>query len=343
MFLMQLGLSLLSATLISAALTGALRRYALSHGVIDIPNVRSSHTIPIPRGGGLAIVVTFLAGVGLFSVSGVTRPFTAAALGGAGFIVALVGFLDDHRSIGVRWRLLAHFGAAAWALAWLGGLPPLGFWTGQIPVDLGWPGHILAAFYLVWMLNLYNFMDGIDGIAGVEAVTVGLGAAALYLSQPPNSYEWALPALLAFATIGFLIWNWPPAKVFMGDAGSGFLGVTLGVMSIQAAWLGPEWLACWLILLAVFVVDSTVTLLRRLCRGERVYEAHSSHAYQSAARKLGAHRPVTLAVGAINLLWLLPLAFLVRFGWLNGASGVLVAYFPLFFLAIHFDAGERNP
>ena len=325
----------------SAILTGILRRYALLQGVLDIPNNRSSHSTPTPRGGGLAIVVTFLAGLAALAAAGLIQPAFAAALGGAGFLVALVGFLDDHRPVDARWRLLAHFCAAAWALAWLGGLPPLDLWSG--PGNLGWPGHIFAAIYLVWLLNLYNFMDGIDGIAGLEAVTVGLGAAALYCSNARGDPAWALPALLAFTALGFLAWNWPPAKIFMGDAGSGFLGMTFGTMTIQAAWFDARWLVIWLILLAVFIVDATVTLLRRLYRGERIYEAHRSHAYQYAARKAGAHGSVSIAVGAINVFWLLPLAYLVLIGWIGPLSGMTAAYGPLVLLAIRFNAGAREP
>ncbi len=325
------------AVVVSALLTGVLRQYALARSVLDIPSDRSSHTKPTPRGGGVAVVITFISGLVLLAAQDLIDSAAAAALGGAGFGVALVGFLDDHGHIAARWRLLAHFCAAAWALAWLGGAPPVVLFG--VPVNLGWPGHILAAVYLVWLLNLYNFMDGIDGIAGLEAVTVGLGAAALYLCHAPVGQEWILPALLALASLGFLVWNWPPAKIFMGDAGSGFLGLMLAVMSIQAAWLGSELLWSWGILLGVFVVDATVTLLRRLRWGEKPYEAHRNHAYQYAARQLGAHRPVTLAVGAINLLWLLPLAFAVSQRWLDGLVGVLVAYAPLVWLAVRLKAG----
>jgi Fuc2NAc and GlcNAc transferase len=325
------------AVIVSALLTGALRGYAIKKGMMDIPNFRSSHTTPIPRGGGLAIVVTFLSGVAAFVALGQIGMVAAVSIGGAGAIAGTIGYIDDHRHVDARWRLLAHFCAAIWALAWLGGLPPLG--VGDTTVNLGWLGHILAAIYLVWMLNLYNFMDGIDGIAGLQGVTVGLGVTTLHLMHTPANAPWHLPALLALATLGFLIWNWPPAKIFMGDVGSGFLGLMVGVMSIQDAWLGPQWLWIWLILLAVFVVDATVTLLRRACNREKIYEAHRSHAYQIAARKIGAHKPVTLIVGAINVLWLFPLALLVFYGWINGLMGILIAYTPLIVAAGLLKAG----
>ncbi|OYT94363.1 MAG: glycosyl transferase [Pseudomonas sp. PGPPP3] len=184
-------------------------------------------------------------------------------------------------------------------------------------------------------------MDGIDGIAGVEAVTVCLGGALLYWLLGQGSLA-LLPLLLAAASAGFLYWNFPPAKIFMGDAGSGFLGLVLGILSLQAAWAAPQLLWCWLILLAVFVVDATFTLLRRLIRGDKVYEAHCSHAYQYASRRHGRHLPVTVAVLAINLIWLLPLALLVGMGYLDGLPGFLLASGPLIFLVIKYDAGKQE-
>lgn len=126
----------------------------------------------------------------------------------------------------------------------------------------------------------------------------------------------------------------------MGDAGSGFLGIVLGVMSLQAGWMQPELLWAWLILLGVFVVDATLTLLERLHRGEKVYQAHCTHAYQHAARHVGRHLPVTLAVGTINLCWLLPIALWVGLGRLDGLLGVLIAYTPLVVLAKRLRAGR---
>jgi len=206
-------------------------------------------------------------------------------------------------------------------------------------VDLGWFGHLLAAIYLVWLLNLYNFMDGIDGIASVEAICVCIGGALLYAWLGDIQGALVTVLSLAAAVLGFLIWNFPPARIFMGDAGSGFLGITLGVLSLQAAAVSPELLWAWLILLGVFIVDATYTLLRRLLRGDRVYEAHRSHAYQYASRHYGRHLPVTLAVTAINLLWLLPIALWVSFGGVDGTIGLLIAYLPLVFLAVRFNAG----
>jgi Fuc2NAc and GlcNAc transferase len=335
---------LLAVAGVALFMTGALRRYALARSLIDIPNARSSHSVPTPRGGGVAIVLSFLLGLPLLATMGLLAWPLAWALLGSGGGVAVLGFLDDHGHIAARWRLLGHFAAAIWALFWLGGLPPMvvfGF-----TVDLGWFGHTLAAVYLVWLLNLYNFMDGIDGIASVEAIFVCLGGALSYIlldiagSTQPT--EFVVPLLLAAAVAGFLFWNFPPARIFMGDAGSGFLGITLGVLSLQAAWVAPQLLWSWLIMLGVFIADATFTLLRRLIRGDKVYEAHRSHAYQYASRLFGGHLPVTLAVAALNLFWLLPIALWVGWGGLDGLVGLMIAYAPLIGLAVKYKAGKTE-
>jgi len=327
---------------VSFGLTYCLRRYALTRSLMDIPNARSSHSAPTPRGGGVAIVLSFFLSLPVLALFGAIGWELVWALLGAGAGIAVLGFLDDHGHIAARWRLLGHFAGAVWALFWIGGLPPLSFFSDTL--DMAWLGYMLAVLYLVWLLNLYNFMDGIDGIASVEAICVCLGGALLYgILGSAGSIEpiaYALPLLLACAVVGFLFWNFPPARIFMGDAGSGFLGITLGILSIQAAWSAPQLFWSWLILLGVFIVDATVTLLRRLLRGDRLYEAHRSHAYQYASRHFGRHLPVTLGVGAVNLLWLLPLALWVGVGGLDGLAGVLIAYLPLVLLTIKFRAGQ---
>ncbi|MDH0646288.1 glycosyltransferase family 4 protein [Pseudomonas sp. GD03858] len=322
--------------LISLLMTAGLRRYALARSIIDIPNARSSHVVPTPRGGGVAIVVSFLLALVALGASGLLDSRTVFAVAGAGGLIAIIGFMDDHGHIAARWRLLGHFIAAAWGLFWLGGLPPLTVFG--IEIDLGWAGAMLAAVYLVWLLNLYNFMDGIDGIASVEAICVCLGACVLYWM---GGFEqlMVLPVILIMAVGGFLYWNFPPAKIFMGDAGSGFLGIALGLLSLQAAWVSSQLFWCWLILLGVFVVDATFTLIRRLLRGDKVYEAHRSHAYQFASRRVGGHLPVTLAVALLTMCWLLPVAACVMLFGIDGFVGLLIAYVPLAGLAVAYNAG----
>lgn len=323
----------------SLLLTAIFRRYALSHSLMDIPNARSSHSISTPRGGGVAIVVTFLFAIFIFWRIDFFSSSFFWGIFCAGLLVAVIGFMDDHGHIAARWRLLGHFTASSWLLFCLGGFPAIHIWG--VTIDLSWFGHLLAIFYLVWLLNLYNFMDGIDGIASVEAICVCLGASLLYWVDNTIYLIWP-PLFLAASVAGFLFWNFPPAKIFMGDAGSGFLGIVLGGLSLQAAWVSPDLLWGWLILLGVFIVDATFTLLRRLLRGDKVYEAHRSHAYQFASRQFGSHFPVTLAVGVINLLWLLPIALGVTCYGLEPIIGVAIAYVPLILLANKFSAGTLD-
>ncbi|KTT25600.1 glycosyl transferase [Pseudomonas oryzihabitans] len=318
--------------------TAALRRYALSGGLLDEPNARSSHQVPTPRGGGLAFVVVFLLGCLVLQKLGLLETSSCAVLVGAGLLVATLGFVDDHRHVGAGWRLLGHFVAALVALLGLGGYGVLPTVLAGMTGLPAWLVLLLGAFYLVWLLNLYNFMDGIDGIAAVEALTVCLGMALIY---EMTGYPGLLgaPLLLAAAVGGFLLWNFPPARIFMGDVGSGFLGLILGVLSLQAPMAQLSLFWAWLILLAVFIVDATWTLLRRLSRGKKPYEAHRTHAYQWASRRHGTHRSVTLAVLVINLCWLLPIALLVGVGHLGAILGLLLAYGPLLCLALRYNAG----
>lgn len=307
--------------------------------MLDMPNGRSSHTVPTPRGGGVAIVGGFCAAtLGLWLLNLVSSQTALAFLVGGGTI-AVVGFIDDHVHVAARTRLLFHF-IASFVFLYLLGIVlavfnsgyPLVFTTGCL---------VILLFGMVWMLNLYNFMDGIDGLAGLEAVTVTLGMCLLYWWSNHESVA-LLVLFLAAAVIGFLILNFPPAKIFMGDAGSGFLGFCFAGFAVQAVFIDLNLFCAWLIMLAVFIVDATVTLVTRLLRGERVYEAHRTHAYQYAARKYNSHRAVTLALGGFNLIVLFPLAFLVVASYLNGIVGVVVVYVPLIILAIVFRAGQAE-
>jgi Fuc2NAc and GlcNAc transferase len=195
---------------------------------------------------------------------------------------------------------------------------------------------------LVWLTNLFNFMDGIDGLAGMEAVCVSVFGGILLFHGGLASYS-QLFWLLAAASLGFLLWNWPPAKIFMGDVGSGFLGFTLGTLALFSSSSNSGLIWPWLILLAAFIVDATVTLLRRMFSRARWYEAHRSHAYQHAAQAWASHTKVTLAVAVINIGWLFPLAWAAsRFPQAAPAFAVVAAV-PLVFITLQFEAGREQP
>ena len=321
--------------LASVVLTGLIRRYALSQQVLDIPNQRSSHTTPTARGGGLAIVLSFLGALIWLTITH-DLPGTWVAGLGAPFLVAVIGFCDDHTHVPARWRFLTHVAAALLALYCLNAIPA-GV-SGLNPfAQLSWAGVALLILLLVWLLNLFNFMDGIDGIASSEALFVAWGLAGFLCSVDLNLCLAAVA--LGLAAAGFLVWNWPPAKIFMGDVGSGFLGLLLGILILMAARQTPVLLFCGVILFGIFAVDASYTLLVRIATGQVWYAAHCSHAYQRAARQYG-HLRVLMACWLINLCWLLPIAVLVFLQPVYAWLGLLISYAPLLALAYFFKAGQ---
>ena len=286
----------------------------------------------------MAIVASYLGLVTMLAFAGEIDGSLALALLGAGSIVAVLGFVDDRRPLPARWRFGGHLVAAVWVLYWLGPLPPVPLF-GRV-LDLGFAALLLSALYLVWSINLFNFMDGIDGIASLEAIAVATGGAVIWwLSQPTG--EWWLAVAFAACVGGFLIWNVPPARIFMGDAGSGFLGCVIATLALWSSHTAPHLFWSWFVLGGCFMVDATTTLVRRVRRGEAFNEAHRSHAYQYAARRYGSHKTVSIAFVVITVIWLLPIAIAIAVGRLDGLVGVALAYVPLVVLAFRFKAGDR--
>ncbi len=294
--------------LLSYLATGFTRGYTIKRNILDIPNIRSSHSTPTPRGGGVAIVLLFLLGISILSGVDLIPGRLAVALCGGGLLVAIVGWIDDCYSLKISLRAIVHFIAAIWAVLWLKGLPSINL--GIASISLNTVGSALAVIGVVWFINLYNFMDGIDGIAASEAVFVGLVGGML-------SWVAGLPGLamvswfLAASSAGFLIWNWSPAKIFMGDVGSGFLGYCFAVIALANENNGGLPLLGWFILLAVFIIDATATLLLRIYRGERWYEPHRCHVYQLAVQAGFNHQQVSLAAMGLNVV----LAILALISW----------------------------
>jgi Fuc2NAc and GlcNAc transferase len=325
---------------LSALLTGIVRTHAMRTKSLDLPNARSSHVTPTPRGGGIAIVVVSLVGMTALAWFGWIEVDLFYALAGGGMAVALVGHLDDRGRIGIVGRFAVHIAAAIWATAWLGGMTEI-HWGEQM-ITLGYLGSLLAALGIVWALNLFNFMDGIDGIAASQAIFMsGTGAALAMLAGMSNSIPLA-GLVLAAASLGFLAWNWPPARIFMGDVGSGYLGFAMAVIGLAAMHERAVMLPVWLILGGVFFIDSTVTLFRRLARRERVYEAHRGHAYQWLARRWNSHLRVTMACLLLNILWVAPCAWLaLRFPAIAGWC-VLAAWGPILALALAAGSGREE-
>lgn len=278
--------------------TDALRRYAERQRILDVPNARSMHSAPTPRGGGVVIASAALLCVLLCGILEFLDVGEAMAFAGA-LPIALVGWIDDRRGVAPLSRLLVQFGAATWAAVWLGGYSRLD--TGAAIVPLGGVGTVLAILAIVWMTNLYNFMDGIDGLAGAEAVTSG-GAVAVLLWCSGEPALGLTAAVLSAAAAGFLIFNWAPARIFLGDVGSGTLGFLFAVLALAGDRADAVPAIVLLLPFGVFIADATYTLARRALRRERLTAAHRTHVYQLLVQDGWSHRRVTLLVSGLNLL-----------------------------------------
>lgn len=335
-----IALAAVATAICSATLTPIARRVAIGYGLIDRPNERSSHSAPTPRGGGIAIVLSVSLSLAVL-VKLVDLPTGMfAALAGGGAAVAIIGFLDDCRPRAAWLRLLVHIAAALWALAWLGGVPP--FAVGAHTLVLKWVAYPFGVLGIVWAINLFNFMDGIDAIAASEGAFVTGAATFLMVLCGITSDISAASLMIAAACMGFLLWNWPPARIFMGDVGSGYIGYAVAVLALAATREKPWGVWVWLTLGGVFFVDATVTLIRRLIRGERVYEAHRSHAYQWLTRRWGSHLRVSLTVLILNVLWLLPCATYAALHPAYALSATTVALGPLVVVALLAGSGRRE-
>ena len=317
-------------------LTWIMQKQAAQLRLLDAPNARSAHSSPTPRGGGLSICLLFGFSVSYFYLDGLIPQEEFLALLAA-LVIAILGLADDLLNLRLRWRLPVQFLAAAWVVYWLGGVAAIdfGIFTLANRVILA----VMGVFALVWLLNLYNFMDGIDGIAAAQLIFVNIKSL-LLVTNSSDQVIGPVSAVLLAAGAGFLCWNWPPAKIFLGDVGSSFIGFVLGVLALISMHDGSLTVWTWFILLGVFVVDATLTLLVRLLRGDNWYEGHASHGYQNAARKYKSHAKVTIRVVVINCLWLAPLAWLSAHQPEYGALLCLIALSPLIFLAIRFKAGK---
>ncbi|HLP07196.1 MAG TPA: glycosyltransferase family 4 protein [Opitutaceae bacterium] len=321
------------AALLTWFLVGQLIRLAPRIGLLDRPNERSSHTRVTPRGGGIGFVIAIALAIGVFALVG-GDPATSAtwpkivatqlfAVLAAALFIAAISLRDDFKSLGAGLRFACHFAAAGVAVGTLGAfrgldLPFVGTWM--------LPGGLAIALTVVWIVgltNVYNFMDGIDGIAGVQGVTAGLGwvIAGLAFGAPATAF---LGVVLAAGCAGFLVHNWSPAKIFMGDVGSAFLGFLFAVVPLVAVREVPEVAGVWPLFAGLvvwpFVGDGFLTFMRRLKKREKVWEAHRSHLYQRLTRTGWSHAQVSrLYAGwaglTVSVAWLWSTDF-PGVGWL---------------------------
>ncbi len=364
------------AALVCLLLAGLLIRHASQLGLQDLPNARSSHRTPTPRGGGAAIVLAFLFALPWCLPAGLLAGWQVLVALAMAVMLALVGLADDRYGLGLAIRLGTQTLAVAVLLGVLVGSvnlaaeSDLGLLQGVtgLPTLAGWlPGEaapwVVTALDLatvallllagVWWINLFNFMDGIDGLAATQALfmllaallvrysgsALGADAGLLRLVGDPVS---AASMVLAAALAAFVVVNWAPAKIFLGDAGSLFLGFALFAMAAHDVTSGDMSLWTWLILGALFLVDATVTLLRRWFTGQRVTAAHRSHCYQRLARRWGRHWAVALVYCLTNILWIFPLALLAHRApsWAPMIS--VTACLPLAIIAWRTGAGLKE-
>lgn len=280
------------AAIISVILTYLVRQLALKKNIIDNPNERSSHTIPTPRGGGLAIVIVWFLSLGyLFWKGQIEQNLFFALL--SGLILAIVSLLDDIMDLKPAIRMLAQAASAFGALWFLGGIQLLPDFHNSY---IFWLINAAAFIGIIWFINLYNFLDGIDGYASQEAILV---AAGIFLLTG-NS----LLGLLIAAVAGFLVWNRPKAKIFMGDVGSTQLGFVLVVLGIYFHNTAQVNISLWLILTSLFWFDATLTLYRRWRNSEQLSKAHKKHAYQRLTQVGWSHLKVDLWAMGLNLLFI---------------------------------------
>ncbi len=289
----------LVATALSAAGVFFVRRWTLGKGMLDIPNERSSHSEPTPRGGGIVIAIVSLAAYAIFCV-GYDSAISYGFLTGSILIVG-VSWIDDVRDLPPFVRIAAHTVAAA-LLLFDRGPYPIFFGTQQAELSTALE-FIVSLLFIVWLVNAYNFMDGIDGIAGVQALAASAGWC--FLGVVSGEPAIAVLACVIFAsTLGFLFFNWQPAKIFMGDAGSAFLGFTFaGIGLLAAPNSGSRILALPIACLLVwpFLFDAFYTLIKRLLRREKIWHAHRNHIYQQLVRRGYSHAAASTCYGILAL------------------------------------------
>ncbi|WP_434581406.1 glycosyltransferase family 4 protein [Sulfurimonas sp. NW15] len=281
--------------LLSFMLTYFIKNYAIEKSLVAEVNERSSHTVPTPHGGGIAIAVTWFVGLSyLFFRGEIVSSLYYALM--AGVVLAVVSYLDDLYELSPKVRLVTQSSVAVGGLMALGGLGSLDFWLFSIENQL--VANIIAFVAIIWFINLYNFLDGIDGYAGSEAVFLGIAGFLLF-----GGVHFLV---LIVSVLGFLVWNWHRAKIFMGDVGSTLLGYTVAIFAIYYANQDAVNLWIWIILFGVFWFDATYTLVKRYLNGERLLVAHKKHLYQRLTQAGFSHdRVVFMAMGANMVLFVL--------------------------------------
>jgi Fuc2NAc and GlcNAc transferase len=279
------------------------KKIAIKFGIVANPNYRTLHELPVPRGGGVIFALLFTFSIlALWGVDELSDQIFYM-FGVGGFIATLFGFIDDVKNIRARIKLIVQLLLSGWVVYWL--------YISNLLL-LNWaPIFIIipaCLFFMVWMMNAYNFMDGVDGMAASGAIFLSL-TLALVLFLTNSSVELMTIFIFIAVTVGgFIVFNWPPATIFMGDAGSVFLGYIFGSLLLFTVFNNDISIWSWLTVFGYFFADTTVTQITRIILVKKWYLAHRSHAYQNLARITDSHLKVTRGVVLYNLVWSLPLA-----------------------------------
>ena len=334
----------LSSFALVAVLSAGVIRYGPRFGLLDTPVARSAHVAPKPLGGGAALAAPYFLCV-IWLVASAAISESALAYLGCLFIVVL-GFSYDRWQLSSKVRLPVQFIVSLAAVRAIGvDSVDFGFFSLSEPLTLS----LLAVLSLVWLCNLTNFMDGIDGIAASQLLVTSLSCVVLLVGLDAAAGEsgehdvvLTLSVVLAASAAGFLLWNWSPASLFMGDACSGFIGFALGLLALESLVTQRMSVWSWVLLLGVFIADTAVTLLVRIIRGERWYEGHSQHAYQILSRRLNSHPRVVGGVILINICWLLPLAWVAGILPHYGVLFATIGLAPLLLGCYRLGAGRAD-
>lgn len=299
-------MGLLVSFAFSISVTGLIQKYAIKHSLIDVPNERSSHSIPTPRGGGLSIIIPVLLCIVILLLIEQLDRNIALALGTGCFFVASVGWIDDHEHIPANWRALLYGIAAVLAVYFLAESD--NFQSVFHYQSFGIVSNFLIVIWIVWMTNLYNFMDGTDSLAAIQTICTALIVGVIFWLEGQHGLA-TVCFVISASSCGFLYWNWPPAEIFMGDVGSCPLGFCFGVLAVIGEIQGSVSFTVFFILLSIFICDTTLTLLLRIFTNEKWYQAHKSHAYQRLVQLGISHKKLAIVILFVNVAILWPLAW----------------------------------
>ena len=332
----------ISGLLISLVITRLRLGYSLKRSILDVPNERSSHSVPTPTGGGISIALVTLLGIAVTFYIGAVAFNEFICVSTSLILIASVGWVDDHIDLPFYWRFVFYSIAVAIVIVVFGGIGKISL--GNVVFELSVTASVIITFLgFVWLINLYNFMDGTDGLAALQAITSSLFAFFLAITQQSPGTS-LLTLTVCVSSLGFLAWNWPPARIFMGDVGSCVLGFMFALLILLGEQQATIPASVWCILLSFFLCDATFTLCRRLVFREKWHQAHSSHAYQLLIKLGMTHQQLALTFIAINVIFLWPMAYFayMKPDWTLAISMANILIMLLLWFAVQYQYYKKS-